>query len=116
MKAVTVVTRVEKRAPDSDPWTDYYEISHDQFCKIMYFTPRMLHVYLGKNNYAHQKTTIGYPGVVPLQSPEERKGSPLTGDILWYLFDLCVRQQYGFSYNSPGWKALSREQKRKIAS
>lgn len=110
------ITLFVPKPADEDTWTDYYEILHDQFCKVMYFTPRMLQVYLGKNNYAHQKTTIGYPAVVPLQSPEGRKGSPLTADILWFLFDLCVKQQYGFSYNSSGWKALSREQKRKIAS
>lgn len=45
-----------------------------------------------------------------------RVGMPLTGPILWFLFDLCLQEQYGFRYQSAGWMALSRDQKRKAAS
>lgn len=92
-----------------DPLTDYYIGLHDFELRLYNHKPRVLDV----DNPNPKDNNMGFPEMIPFTT---RVGVPFTGPILWFLFDLCLMGQYGFRYNSPGWHALSREQKRKAAS
>lgn len=101
--------KLEPAILEDDPWTDYYIGLHDFESPLYHYKPRVLNV----QNPNPKDNDMGFPEMIPFV---KRQGMPLTEEILWFLFDLCLAGQYGFRYDSPGWRVLTRDQKRKAAS
>lgn len=94
----------------TDPLTDYYVVLHDFETETWNYKPRSLFdLQDGLQN------NQGYPETCRLRSATG-KGTPFTESIQWHSFNLCLKSQYGFAYSSTGWKALTREQKRKAVN
>lgn len=91
----------------SEP-SDYYVLLHDFETDLWNHKPRSL--FSDSDGLQNDK---GYPETVPFVN---RIGTLLTKEILWFMFDLCLLSQYGFTYKSRGWGELTVTERRKAAS
>lgn len=102
------VVEEKKFVLQDDTLSDFYVLLHDFQTPAWNFRPRSL--------FSHDDGLLdksGYPEMVPFT---ERKGMPLTKEIQWFWFNLCVLSQYGTIFGTAEWNRLSKEQQRKIAS
>ena len=112
---MNVTVHIEKLLED-DPWTDYYEVLHD-FDTVEYFredlgysVPRSL---FNKGDGLLDRQ--GYPEACRFWSATG-KGAPLTKELQWYWFNLCMLSMYGDVYDSPTWKAMTPIQRKEFVN
>lgn len=90
--------------------TDYYIVLHDFETSVWNYKPRSL---FDPSDGLQNKQ--GYPETCRLKS-RSGEGTALAKELQWHSFNLCLLYQYGFKYDSTGWKNLTNEQRKKAVN